>query len=334
VKFRSHNLVQGQNTAPPFAIKHHNMINEFSRQLDFFQDLFESFTEDDFLDVISLGSGIDEPVASTMWDAPCGNGAIDKTQGRFDFPVSVIHIDESSSCAHHFRDSCFDHAPAACLPASRAVSPGSTSAVAANENCTRSANTQSYTDRSYIPASAVAGADSLCEAIYSLKSGHYDKLTALNPNPNNRNKQLIQFPVRLYAMLDRMDRDGFGHIISWQPHGRCFVIHEPSKFQDLLPGYLPGINKLTSFQRQLNIYGFRRLTHGEDKNGYFQEFFLRDRPHLLPRVNRIAFKGGRPRVRSTPEDEPNFYEMPFVAALAESTTVRRIVSSSCVLRNA
>jgi HSF-type DNA-binding len=77
------------------------------------------------------------------------------------------------------------------------------------------------------------------------------QLRVLNSNPNNKNKQLIQFPVKLFAMLDLVERTGHDHIVSWQPHGRCFVIRRPAEFQELLPKYFPGINLLASFKRQV-----------------------------------------------------------------------------------
>lgn len=42
----------------------------------------------------------------------------------------------------------------------------------------------------------------------------------------------IPFPVKLHAVLDQVEADGLAHIISWQPHGRCFVIHKPKEFVD------------------------------------------------------------------------------------------------------
>jgi hypothetical protein len=40
------------------------------------------------------------------------------------------------------------------------------------------------------------------------------------------------FPVRLHYMLSEMEKDGLEHIVSWQPHGRCFVIHDPDALQE------------------------------------------------------------------------------------------------------
>ena len=41
-------------------------------------------------------------------------------------------------------------------------------------------------------------------------------------------------------------------------------------------------SKVTSFQRQLNLYGFRRITKGEDESDvHFLVFFLSRNPHLV-----------------------------------------------------
>ena len=42
----------------------------------------------------------------------------------------------------------------------------------------------------------------------------------------------IAFPIKLHAVLDQVEADGLAHVISWQPHGRCFLIHDPKEFVD------------------------------------------------------------------------------------------------------
>lgn len=81
----------------------------------------------------------------------------------------------------------------------------------------------------------------------------------------------VAFPLKLHAVLDQVEADGLANVISWMPHGRCFVVHKPKEFVDhVMPKYFRQ-TKLTSFQRQLNLYGFSRLTRGPDAGGYYHE---------------------------------------------------------------
>ena len=45
-------------------------------------------------------------------------------------------------------------------------------------------------------------------------------------------------------------------------------------------------SKLASFQRQLNLYGFRRYTEGNIPSAYWNSKFLRDQPQLVPEMKR------------------------------------------------
>ena len=67
--------------------------------------------------------------------------------------------------------------------------------------------------------------------------------------------------------------------------------------------------KLTSFQRQLNLYGFQRLTRGPDAGGYYHECFLRPMPFLIPKIVRTRIKGTNVKAASNPDQEPDFYAM-------------------------
>jgi len=118
------------------------------------------------------------------------------------------------------------------------------------------------------------------------------------------------FPVLLHRLMEDAEAKGFSHIVSWQPHGRAFLIRDPKVFvADVLPKYFKH-SKLSSFQRQLSLYGFVRLTSdGPDRGAYYHECFLRFRPFLCARIQRTRVKGTWVRTSSSPESEPNFYLM-------------------------
>lgn len=124
------------------------------------------------------------------------------------------------------------------------------------------------------------------------------------------------FPMRLHRMLDEVDKEGYAHIISWQPHGRAFIIRDTCLFsQIIMPKYFPTSKKITSIQRQFNLYGFEKLTRdGPDQGAYYHEAFLRGRPELSSRrMVRKRVKGTGHKACSNPDAEPDFYSMPFVA---------------------
>lgn len=133
----------------------------------------------------------------------------------------------------------------------------------------------------------------------------------------------VPFPVRLHQALDEIENDGHGDVISWQPHGRCFVVHKPNEFrQVIMPKYF-NMFKFPSFLRQVNLYGFQRLTRkGADKGGYYHELFLRNKEDLAYAIPRLRIKGNGVRTKTNPALEPDFWKMPMAPANAAVTTTQ------------
>lgn len=117
----------------------------------------------------------------------------------------------------------------------------------------------------------------------------------------------VPFPRKLHDLLTH---NLHSDIISWATHGRCFIVHKPNDFvKKVMPKYFSQ-SKLTSFQRQLNLYGFVRLLgKGPDKGGYFHEMFLRGKPNLSSNITRMRIKGPESRVSPDPEKEPRLSSM-------------------------
>jgi hypothetical protein len=113
-------------------------------------------------------------------------------------------------------------------------------------------------------------------------------------------------------MLDGAERNGFASIVSWQPHGKAFLIHKPDAFaSSVLPKYFEG-SKFRSFQRQLHIYGFQRIKNknSPDCNALYHELFCRGHQSLSLRMKREKIKGGKRTLLT----EPNFYSESGVSA--------------------
>ena len=121
----------------------------------------------------------------------------------------------------------------------------------------------------------------------------------------------IAFPVRLFDMLADIEARGQTSTVSWLSHGRAIRVHDPDAFVTQILLHYFRQSKITSFQRQLNVYGFRRIVFGRDAGAYHHKFFLRGVRHLAFQITRVGIKNTG--VRSTylfEEEEPDFYSMP------------------------
>eukprot|EP01032_Pedospumella_encystans_P007934 gene7934-9457_t len=97
----------------------------------------------------------------------------------------------------------------------------------------------------------------------------------------------LTFPVTLFDLVSSEDAS----IVGWQHHGTSFAIRDMDRFVNLmLPKYFQH-NDITSFQRQLRLYGFRRSA-SYDKGAYFHPQFKQGQRELAKSILRVCEKTG------------------------------------------
>jgi hypothetical protein len=101
---------------------------------------------------------------------------------------------------------------------------------------------ESYVDHSNDTATAGHGTVMTPKEISMLFSpkGWNELVCQCNGRPNGP----PPFPVTLYSMLDAIQKDPtLTSTVSWQPHGRCFVVHKVQQFVDaILPRLVSASN--------------------------------------------------------------------------------------------
>ncbi|CAI9753475.1 unnamed protein product [Fraxinus pennsylvanica] len=89
------------------------------------------------------------------------------------------------------------------------------------------------------------------------------------------------FLTKTYQLVDDPTTN---HIVSWGEDETTFVVWRPSEFaRDLLPNYFKH-NNFSSFVRQLNTYGFRKIV--PDRWEFANDFFKKGEKQLLCEIHR------------------------------------------------
>merc|ERR1712232_901244 len=87
-----------------------------------------------------------------------------------------------------------------------------------------------------------------------------------------------KFPVKMHKILEKND---YPSIISWQPHGRAFRIHDKGLFMKIVVVEHFQLRHSRSLDRQFAMYGFKRITgnlrFNEDADCHYHPLFLRGR---------------------------------------------------------
>lgn len=122
------------------------------------------------------------------------------------------------------------------------------------------------------------------------------------PKPVSKNQ--VEVPIFLrktYHMIDTCD----SNIASWSEDGETFVVKQPKIFESTIIPQFFKHSKFSSFVRQLNFYGFRKIKYSDtikidaqleaETANYWRfrhEHFLRGRPELLNEIKRSNNQSG------------------------------------------
>jgi hypothetical protein len=122
----------------------------------------------------------------------------------------------------------------------------------------RSPSSEKESASSYRDFSRVLPEKQTIQAPFSLMAQSMSSVTAKDPT----------FPVKLHRILSNPEHQD---IIAWLPHGRSWRILQQQAFEDrVIPLYFRH-GRYSSFARQVNGWGFGRVTRGSDYNSYYHE---------------------------------------------------------------
>jgi hypothetical protein len=115
----------------------------------------------------------------------------------------------------------------------------------------------------------------------------------LQQSAQSNQNTITAFLAKLWALVNDSSCDD---LITWDPSGGSFHVYDQARFsREILPRYFKH-NNFASFIRQLNMYGFRKMStieHGSLKNErddieFAHPHFIRGQESLLELIKRRA----------------------------------------------
>mmetsp|Transcript_30071 Transcript_30071/g.34100 ORF Transcript_30071/g.34100 Transcript_30071/m.34100 type:complete len:273 (-) Transcript_30071:430-1248(-) len=135
--------------------------------------------------------------------------------------------------------------------------------------------------------------------------------TPVLPRPRSEMTQQLRFPWKLHLLLEQCELQqqhqlrqhqqqqgcvlptdtGLPVIVSWLPDGKSFKVHDKIRFvKEIMPSFF-GTQSFKTFQRNLNLWGFTRISKGPHKDICSHPLFLKGFPSVCQSMKRIVLKG-------------------------------------------
>lgn len=116
--------------------------------------------------------------------------------------------------------------------------------------------------------------------------GSFDTLNSSTGITTASKEQEHSFPWKLHTLLEEAEREGFTNIVSWVQDGTAFKVHDSDAFVNrIMPNFFDQ-SKYESFRRQLNLYGFTRITRGANKGYISHPCFIKNNRSMCKRITR------------------------------------------------
>ncbi|KAI3720664.1 hypothetical protein L2E82_31655 [Cichorium intybus] len=129
------------------------------------------------------------------------------------------------------------------------------------------------------------------------------------------------FLTKTYQLVEDKTIDD---VISWNEDGSTFIVWNPTEFaKDLLPKYFKH-NNFSSFVRQLNTYGFRKVV--PDRWEFSNDCFRRGEKRLLCDIQRRKIAATPPAQAQAPAPAPAVAAIPVATVAAVPSPPLRTVS--------
>jgi hypothetical protein len=143
----------------------------------------------------------------------------------------------------------------------------------------------------------------------------------------------LPFPCKLFEILEDADENGFRHVVCWNSEGDGFMVHDTAAFmKQVIPQYF-NQTKYKSFQRQLSLYGFTRVTTGRRKGLRLHEKFLRGQRGLCRSMKPITKETQLPSSPSRSHSSPTASPLPKVVSQGDIQPPQEPSTSSFLENN-